>query len=62
MEEISTILQMAVERNNQIVDTFRSFGKHLLGFIKKRVSNTEDAEDIFQKVFYQYNGTAAPVE
>ena len=53
---------MDVERNNQIADTFKSFGKQLLGFIKKRVSNTEDAEDIFQEVFYQFTGSAAPVE
>ena len=37
----------------QISEIVRNYGKHLKGFIRKRVRSTEDAEDILQDVFYK---------
>ena len=36
-----------------IVNTIKSYGKRLFGFIRGRVRNDEDAEDILQDVWYQ---------
>ncbi len=47
---------MAAERNKNISNTFISMSKRLYGFIKQRVGNIEDAEDILQEVFYQFAG------
>jgi RNA polymerase sigma factor (sigma-70 family) len=49
-------LAMANERNNKITATIKSMSKKLFGFIKSRVSNIEDAEDILQDVFYSFAG------
>lgn len=49
-------LQMTNERNNKITDTIKTMSKKLLGFIKSRVKNMEDAEDILQDVFYSFAG------
>lgn len=53
---------MTAERNNNISGTIKSISKKLFGFIKSRVSSTEDAEDILQDVFYQFAGSTAPIE
>jgi RNA polymerase sigma factor (sigma-70 family) len=55
-------IDMTAERNKNITNTFRSLSSRLLGFIKQRVSSTEDAEDILQDVFYQFAGNAEPIE
>ena len=55
-------IPMAAERNNNITQTIQSISKKLFGFIKKRVASTEDAEDILQDVFYQFAGSAEPIE
>jgi RNA polymerase sigma factor (sigma-70 family) len=63
MQEVTTIpLPMAVERNNQITKVIKGLSKQLFGFIKQRVSSTEDAEDILQEVFYQFVGNTEPIE
>lgn len=36
-------------------DSIQQFGGKLFGFIKKRVRNEEDAEDILQDVWYQFS-------
>jgi RNA polymerase sigma factor (sigma-70 family) len=36
-----------------VADAFNTYGKRLSNFIRKRVSSTEDAEDILSEVFYQ---------
>src|SRR3954468_14380408 len=36
-----------------IVNTIKAYGKRLFGFIRGRVRNDEDAEDILQDVWYQ---------
>lgn len=43
---------MAGERNN-IIQTIKQYGSQLFGFIRSRVQNDEDAEDILQDVWYQ---------
>ena len=53
---------MAAERNNKITQIFKSLRSQLLGFIRKRVNNAEDAEDILQDVFYQLSGNTEPIE
>lgn len=39
-----------------------AYTKRLMGFIRKRVSNEADAEDILQDVFYQFIGNTKPIE
>lgn len=55
---------MADEKQSNILTTIKSYGKGLLGFIRKRVKNEADAEDILQDVWYQLSAVvnAEPVE
>ena len=53
---------MAAERNRNITDTIKAVSKRLFGFIKQRVNNNEDAEDILQEVLYQFAGNTQPIE
>lgn len=63
MEDVQPIqLAMTGERNNTITGIIKSFRRQLLGFIKLRVKNTQDAEDILQDVFYQLAGNDEPIE
>lgn len=63
MEDIRTItIPMTAERNNYITRTINGIRKNLLSFIKQRVNNAEDAEDILQDVFYQFAGNTEPIE
>ena len=63
MKDVLTIpTAMSVERNNNITNTIKVMSKRLLGFIKLRVANTEDAEDILQDVFYQFAGNTEPIK
>lgn len=54
--------QMAEARRNTITDVINTYSKRLMGFIRKRVSNEADAEDILQDVFYQFIGNTQPIE
>lgn len=40
-------------RQQSISDAFQNYGKRLFSFIRSRVNNDEDAEDILQDVWYQ---------
>ena len=51
MEEASTI-QMAQNRQS-IIDAIGNYSKRLFSFIRSRVQNDEEAEDILQDVWYQ---------
>ena len=63
MEETLTIATvMSAEQSNNITAIFKSISRSLLGFIKQRVNNNEDAEDILQEVFYQFAGNTEPIE
>jgi RNA polymerase sigma factor (sigma-70 family) len=48
---------MTAEQNEQITETVQKERKRLFGFIKNRVPETEDAEDILQDVFYELTET-----
>jgi RNA polymerase sigma factor (sigma-70 family) len=49
-----TPLAMAADQNERIQETVRQERKRLLHFIRKRVNNVADAEDILQDVFFQF--------
>ncbi|WP_255373415.1 RNA polymerase sigma factor [Chitinophaga sp. CF118] len=49
-----TPLAMAAEQNERIQETVQQERKRLLNFIRKRVNNVADAEDILQDVLYQF--------
>ena len=53
---------MTADRTNNITRAIKGYSRRLLGFIKQRVSGNEDAEDILQDVFYQFAGSAEPIE
>ncbi len=53
---------MAADKNNSITGTIKAYSRRLMGFIRQRVSNNEDAEDILQDVFFQFAGNAEPIE
>jgi RNA polymerase sigma factor, sigma-70 family len=53
---------MSAEQKRNIAQVVRDYSKRLMGFIRKRVNNEEDAEDILQDVFYQFIGNTQPIE
>src|ERR1700744_5997215 len=54
MEELLTISpRMGSSTGNNIGSVIGRFGRRLLGFIRRRVGNEADAEDILQDVWYQ---------
>jgi RNA polymerase sigma factor (sigma-70 family) len=63
MEEILTIqADMTTEQKSNITRVINDYSRRLLGFIRRRVSNEADAEDILQDVFYQFIGNTQPIE
>jgi len=46
---------MAEKRENRINGVIQQYGSRLRGFISNRVSNSLDAEDILQEVWYQFS-------
>src|ERR1700712_5678556 len=55
---------MPEDKNSHIIHTIRSYGKSLLGFIRRRVNSDADAEDILQDVWYQFSSVinSQPIE
>jgi DNA-directed RNA polymerase specialized sigma24 family protein len=53
-ELLLTKTSMAIEQNERIQQTVQKERKRLLHFIRQRVNNVADAEDILQDVFYQF--------
>lgn len=53
---------MSGARKNNITEVINAYSKRLMGFIRKRVGNEADAEDILQDVFYQLIGNTKPIE
>ena len=53
---------MTETRKSNITEVINAYSKRLMGFIRKRVSNEADAEDILQDVFYQFIGNTKPIE
>src|SRR5947207_16009586 len=54
MEAIALNLDMTAARNEAIGATVHKERKRLFDFIRKRIPNEADAEDILQDVLYQY--------
>ncbi|MGN6395275.1 MAG: RNA polymerase sigma factor [Mucilaginibacter sp.] len=46
---------MPEENHKTIIQAIGDYGKNLLGFIRRRVDNDADAEDILQDVWYQFS-------
>ena len=55
-------VNMTEQGNSNITQVVNAYTKRLMGFIRKRVSNEADAEDILQDVFYQFIGNTKPIE
>src|SRR5882757_1077408 len=55
---------MPEDKNSHIIHTIKAYGKSLLGFIRRRVNNDADAEDILQDVWYQFSSVinSQPIE
>ena len=63
MDETLTIqADMSAEQKSNINRVINDYSRRLLGFIRKRVTNEADAEDILQDVFYQFIGNTQPIE
>jgi RNA polymerase sigma factor (sigma-70 family) len=62
MDELITIPM--TQRHQSIQDAVQNYGKRLFSFIRSRVKNDEDAEDILQDVWYQLSSIidTEPVE
>ena len=55
-------VEMTESKANSITTVVKDFSRRLLGFIRKRVPDEADAEDIMQDVFYQLLGNKEPVD
>jgi len=53
MEEVLSAEQVNTDQNRRISETLAREQARLRQFIRKRVPDAEDAEDIFQEVFYE---------
>jgi RNA polymerase sigma factor (sigma-70 family) len=63
MAQAETIpVQMTDSKANSIAAIVKDYSRRLMGFIRKRVSNDADAEDILQDVFYQLLGNKEPID
>jgi RNA polymerase sigma factor (sigma-70 family) len=63
MLQAETILvPMTDSRSNSITEIVKDYSRRLLGFIRKRVTNEADAEDVLQDVFYQLLGNKEPID
>jgi RNA polymerase sigma factor (sigma-70 family) len=55
-------ITMTAEKGQSFTGIINNFSKRLMGFIRKRVGNEADAEDILQDVFYQLAINTQPIE
>jgi RNA polymerase sigma factor (sigma-70 family) len=63
MVQAETIpVQMTDSKANSITVIVKDYSRRLMGFIRKRVTNEADAEDILQDVFYQLLGNKEPID
>ncbi|WP_158800252.1 RNA polymerase sigma factor [Pedobacter sp. L105] len=55
---------MSEDKNSYLLKTIQDYGKGLLSFIRRRVSNDADAQDILQDIWYKLSlmVNTAPVE
>ncbi len=59
---LAIVADMSGPRKNNITEVINTYSKRLMAFIRKRVGNEADAEDILQDVFYQLLGNTKPIE
>jgi RNA polymerase sigma factor (sigma-70 family) len=62
LQQESILLPMAESRSNSIAVIVKDYSRRLMGFIRRRVTNEADAEDILQDVFYQLLGNKEPID
>jgi len=55
MERIESVTMSQSEKENMISGTVEKYGTRLMAFIRPKVRNSEDAEDILQEVWYQFS-------
>jgi RNA polymerase sigma factor (sigma-70 family) len=55
-------VRMTELKSSSISAIVKNYSRRLLGFIRKRVRNEADAEDILQDVFYQLLGNKEPID
>ena len=53
--EMEVINMSQREKDNLIAQAVKNYGSKLLSFIRPKVNNAEDAEDILQEVWYQFS-------
>src|SRR2546425_12241187 len=53
VREVPSIAWMAAEEERRITDAVEGQGGRLRSFIRRRVGDTDEAEDILQDVFYE---------
>jgi RNA polymerase sigma factor (sigma-70 family) len=54
MEDVLRVASERADQNRRIADVVEGEGRRLLEFIRRRVDNQGDAEDILQDVFYEF--------
>jgi len=62
MDGVSTTYNNMPKEKRNITDVINAYSKRLMGFIRRRVTNEADAEDILQDVFYQLIDNTQPIE
>src|SRR6187399_1068388 len=50
--DLTSKVEMTEQKANSISKTVKQFGQKLFGFVRGKVKNDEDAEDILQDVWY----------
>lgn len=55
MERVKSIIMPQSEKENIISKSVDKYGGKLMDFIRPKVRNSEDAEDILQEVWYQFS-------
>jgi RNA polymerase sigma factor (sigma-70 family) len=56
------IQQMTAGKRSNITAIINDYSRRLMGFIRRRVENEADAQDILQDVFYQLAENTQPIE
>jgi len=59
---LSIEANMAAQQKRNLTTVIKEYSKRLLGFIKQKVANESDAEDILQDVFFQLANNTQPIE
>lgn len=55
MDRVESVIMPHSEKENIISGTVDKYGGKLMDFIRPKVRNSEDAEDILQEVWYQFS-------